>query len=79
VSVVPEDRRPGHGAGYWKAWFRLFLALSWLLIAAAISFMPKPRRPAGEAPAWKLVLWLILCAAALRVSLFIFRIGWPHP
>jgi uncharacterized membrane protein YoaK (UPF0700 family) len=75
VSVVPEDPRPGHGAGYWKAWLRLFLALSWLLVVAAITFMSKPRRPAGEVPTWKLVLWLILCAAALRVSLFIFRIG----
>jgi hypothetical protein len=73
-SMVPGDR-PGRAAGYWKVWLRLFLALGWLLLAVTISFMSKPRRPAGEVPTWKLLLWLILCAAAMRASLFIFKIG----
>jgi hypothetical protein len=73
-SMAPGDR-PGRAAGYWKVWLRLFLALGWLLLAVTISFMSKPRRPAGEVPTWKLLLWLILCAAAMRASLFIFKIG----
>lgn len=75
MSAVPEDRPAGHAKSYRKAWLRLFLTLGWLLLAVGISFVPKPRRPAGEVPTWKLVLWLILCAAALRASLFVFRIG----
>jgi hypothetical protein len=75
VGLAPEDRPPGRATSYWRLWLRLFLALGWLLLAVTISFMTKPRRPAGEVPTWKLVLWLILCAAALRASLFIFKIG----
>jgi hypothetical protein len=73
VGAVPGDRPAVPGAGYWKQWLRLAVAVGWLLHAAAVWYVPKPRRPAGELPAWKLVVWFILFFIGASVMAFIWR------
>jgi peptidoglycan/LPS O-acetylase OafA/YrhL len=72
VGAGLVDRPAVAGASCWKRWLRLAIAAEWLLVAATISFVPKPRRPADE-PMWKLVVWLILFLALASVVAYIWK------
>jgi hypothetical protein len=51
------------------------LAVTWLMVAATIQFVPKPRRPDGELPLWKQVVWLILFLLTFIVLVAIWKGG----
>jgi len=69
--MVSGDRPDVKYTSYWT----LALKLGWLLLAAGISFVPKPRRPASELPMWKQVVWLILFFALFSYMVFIWKSG----
>jgi hypothetical protein len=48
---------------YAGQWFRLCVALGWLMAAAYIAFVPRRPLPGGELPAWKQVAWVLFFAA----------------
>jgi hypothetical protein len=73
--MVPEDRPAASRTGYWKQWFRLVLALGWLLLAATISFVPGRRRPAGDLPRARHVAWLICSIVLIGAALLAIKVG----
>jgi hypothetical protein len=73
--MVPEDRPAAGGSGYWRQWFRLVLALGWLLVAATISFVPGRRRPAGDLPRARHVMWLICSVVLIGAALAAIKVG----
>jgi hypothetical protein len=75
VGAVHRDRPAAGTAGSGTRWLRFAVAAGWLLLAATISFVPKPRRPAGGLPTWKLVVWLILLFLGVLLVAFIWKGG----
>ena len=75
MGAVHRDRPAAVTAESWTRWLLVAVAAGWLLLAATISFVPKPRRPADGAPTWKLVVWLILFFLAVLLVAFIWKGG----
>lgn len=75
VGAVHGDRPAAVKAGSCTRWLLFAVAAGWLLLAATISFVPKPRRPADGLPTWKLVVWLILFLIGVLLVAFIWKGG----
>jgi peptidoglycan/LPS O-acetylase OafA/YrhL len=74
VGAVHRDRPAAAKAGSCTRWLLFAVAAGWLLLAATISFVPKPR-PADGLPTWKLVVWLILFLIGVLLVAFIWKGG----